>query len=170
MASICVPCLYLVIVGLIILASNFSRKFTKLLGNNPVSVLATLILLSYTKILCNLIAALYITYLEYPTCNRGVWLYDANIDYLSIKHIPLFVLTILVFLFLFVPYTILLLFGQWLQAISHLWLFAWVNSARLKYGFIPCPLQGKTPLLAWTAACGLLYSSSSLRPQSSARP
>ena len=121
-----------VIVGLIILASHFSRRFTKLLGNNPVSVLATLILLSNTKILRNLIAALYVTYLEYPTYNRGVWLYDANIDYLSIKHIPLFVLAVLVFLFLFVPYTLLLLFGQWLQAISHLRLFAWVNSARLK--------------------------------------
>jgi len=56
-----------VIVGLIILASHFSRRFTKLLGNNPVSVLATLILLSYTKILRNLIAAIYVTYLEYPT-------------------------------------------------------------------------------------------------------
>ena len=30
------------------------------------------------------------------------------------------------------PYTLLLLFGQWLQAISHLKLFSWVNSARLK--------------------------------------
>jgi len=79
-----------------------------------------------------LIAAIYIAYLEYPTYNRGVWLYDANIDYLSIEHIPLFLLAILVFLFLFVPYTLLLLFGQWLQAISHLKIFAWVNSARLK--------------------------------------
>jgi len=122
-----------VIVGLIILASHISYRFTKLLGNNPVSVLATLILLSYTKILRNLIAAIYVTYLEYPTYNRGVWLYDANIDYLSIKHIPLFALVILVFLFLFVPYTLLLLFGQWLQAISHLRLFVWVNSARLKF-------------------------------------
>ena len=122
-----------VVVGLIILASHFSHRFAKLLGNNPVSILATLILLSYTKILRNLIAALYVTYLEYPTYNRGVWLYDANIDYLSIKHIPLFVLAVLVFLFLFVPYTLLLLFGQWLQAISHLRIFAWVNSARLKF-------------------------------------
>ena len=122
-----------VIVGLIILASHFSRRFTKLLGNNPVSVLATLILLSYAKILRNLIAALYVTYLEYPTYNRGVWLYDANIDYLRTKHIPLFVLAVLVFLFLFVPYTLLLLFGQWLQATSHLRLFAWVKSARLKF-------------------------------------
>ena len=37
-----------------------------------------------------------------------------------------------VFLFLFLPYTLLLLFGQWLQAISHLRLFSWVTSARLK--------------------------------------
>ena len=73
------------IVGLIILVSHFSHRFTKLLGNNPVSVLATLILLSYTKILRNLIAAIYVTYLEYPTYNRGVWLYDANIDFLSIN-------------------------------------------------------------------------------------
>ena len=121
-----------VLVGLIILVSHFSHKFARLLGNNPVSILATLILLSYTKILRTLITALYITYLEYPTYNRSVWLYDANIDYLSGKHIPLFLLAVLVFLFLFLPYTLLLLFGQWLQTISHLRLFSWVNSARLK--------------------------------------
>ena len=120
------------LVGLMILVSNFSRRFAKLLGNNPVSVLATLILLSYTKILRTLITAFYVTYLEYPTYNRSVWLYDANIDYLSGKHIPLFVTAMLVFIFLFLPYTLLLLFGQWLQAISHLRLFSWVNSSRLK--------------------------------------
>ena len=111
------------LVGLMILVSHFSHRFANLLGNNPVSVLATLVLLSYT---------FYITYLEYPTYSRGVWLYDANIDYLSGKHIPLFLVAVLVFLFLFLPYTLLLLFGQWLQAISHLKLFSWVNSARLK--------------------------------------
>ena len=121
-----------VIVGIMIFASNFSRRFAKLLGNNPVSVLATIILLSYTKILRTLITVIYITYLEYPAYNRGVWLYDANIDYLSGKHIPLFLVAVLVFLFLFLPYTLLLLFGQWLQTISHLRLFSWVNSARLK--------------------------------------
>ena len=120
------------LVGLIILVSHFSRRFAKLLGNNPVSVLATLILLSYAKILRTLITVFYFTYLEYPTYNRGVWLYDANIDYLSGKHIPLFIVAVLVFIVLFLPYTLLLLFGQWLQAISHLRLFSWVNSARLK--------------------------------------
>ena len=121
-----------VLVGLMILVSHFSQRFARLLGNNPVSVLVTLILLSYTKILRTLITVFYITYLEYPTYNRSVWLHDANIDYLVGKHIPLFIVAVLVFLFLFLPYTLLLLFSAWLQAISHLRLFSWVNSARLK--------------------------------------
>ena len=126
------PAYIWVIVGLVIAISHFSRRFSNLLGNNPVSVLATLILLSYTKLLRTLITVMYVTYLEYPTYNRRVWLYDANIDYLSAKHVPLFLVAMLVFLLLFLPYTLLLLFGQWLQAISHLRLFSWVNSARLK--------------------------------------
>ena len=70
-----------VMVGLRIGFSCYSQRFANLLGNNPVSVLATLILLSYTKILCTLIAVISITYLEYPYYNRSVWLYDPNIDY-----------------------------------------------------------------------------------------
>ena len=127
MATVCVPH----VSGLVILVSHFSQRFANLLGSNPVSVLATLILLSYTKILRTFITAVYITYLEYPgNYNRMVWLHDANIEYLVGKHIPLFLVAVLVFLFLFLPYTLLLLFGQWLQAISHLRLFSWVN--RLK--------------------------------------
>jgi len=120
-----------VIVGVLILVSHFSYKFAKLLGNNPVSVLATLILLSYAKILRTIIAAINITYLEYeyPTYSKGVWLYDANINYLSGKHIPLFIVA-MCFLFLFLPYTLLLLFGQWLLAVSHLKLFTWVNKLK----------------------------------------
>ena len=61
-----------------------------------------------------------------------MWLHDANIEYLVGKHIPLFLVAVLVFLFLFLPYTILLLLAQWLQSISHLRLFSWTNSAWLK--------------------------------------
>ena len=152
-----------VLVGLIILISHFSQRFAKLLGNNPVSILATLILLSYAKILRTFITAVSFTDLEYHNTsstdleyhntsfthleyhntsfthleyqeqhNTRVWLYDANIDYLEGKHIPLFLVAVAVFLFLFLPYTLLLLFGQWLQAISHLKVFSWVNSTRLK--------------------------------------
>ena len=119
-----------VIVGLVIVVSNYSRRFADLLGNNPVPILATLILLSYAKILRTLVAAINFTYLEYPDEQIKVWLHDANIDYLVGQHIPLFIVAMLVFLFLFLPYTLLLVFGQWLQAISHLRLFSWIN--RLK--------------------------------------
>ena len=121
------------LVGLMIFISHYSQRFASLLGNNPVSVLATLILLSYTKVLRTLIAVNSFTHVDYPDDHiRRVWLHDANIDYLTGKYIPLFLVAMLVFLFLFLPYTLLLLFGQWLQAISHLRLFSWVNSARLK--------------------------------------
>ena len=120
------------LVGLMVFVSNFSCRFVNLLGNNPVSVLATLILLSYTKILHTLVTAVNLTYLEYPSNNREVWLYDASIDYLQGKHIPLFIAAMLVFFILFLPYTLLLLSFPWLQAVSHLRLFSWVNSTRLK--------------------------------------
>ena len=121
------------LVGLMILVSHFSQKFANRLGNNPVSVLATLILLSYTKVLRTLIAVSSFADLDYPNNTiRRVWLHDANIDNLLGKHIPLFIMALFFFLFLFIPYTCLLIFGQWLQAISHLKLFSWVTSARLK--------------------------------------
>jgi len=122
-----------VLVGLVILISNFSWRFANLLGNNPVSVLATLILLSYAKVFRTFITAVSFIDLHYQYhYNKRVWLYDANVEYLVGKHIPLFLVAVLVVLFFFLPYTLLLLFGQWLQAISHLRLFSWVNSARLK--------------------------------------
>ena len=118
MAAICVPCVSLAaIVGLMIHVSHLSQRFANLLGSNPVSVMATPILLSYTKVIRALIATVYFTNLEYPTYNRSVWLHDANIDYIVGKHIPLFLVAMLVFLFLFLPYTLLLLCSQWLQAI-----------------------------------------------------
>ena len=117
------------LVGLVILISHYSKKFACLLGNNPVSVLATLILLSYAKVLRTLIAAVYIIHLEYPKDEKVVWFYDAT-DYLSSEHIILILVAMFIFIFLFLPYTLLLLFGQWLQTISHLRFFSWVN--RLK--------------------------------------
>ena len=116
-----------VLVGCMILISHLSPKFADMLGSNPVPVLATLIFLSYANILRTLITAVSFTYLEYPNI---VWMYDANIEYASKERIPLLLVVLLVFFFLFLPYTLLLLFGQWLQAISHLRLFSWVN--RLK--------------------------------------
>ena len=120
------------VIGLIILLSNFSQRIAKVFGTNPVVVLATLFLLSYTKILRTIITAVSLTFLEYPDQNKAVWLHDANIGYLKGKHIPLFLAAVFMFLTFFLPYTIVLLLGQCFQARSHMWLFSWANSSRLK--------------------------------------
>ena len=112
-------------VGLIVLVRHFSHRFANLLVSNQASILATLILLSYAKILRILITVFDATNLEYPTYKQMVWLYDANVDYLVGKHILLLLVAAFIFLFLFLPYSFLLLFGQWLQVIL-------VSNARLK--------------------------------------
>ena len=123
------PAYILVLVGFIILISHYSQWFANLLGSNPVSVLATLILLSYAKVIRTVIAAVPFTDILYQDYYRRAWLYDANVDYITGKHFALFLVAVIFFLFFFLS-TLLLLFGQWLQAISHLRFFSWVN--RLK--------------------------------------
>ena len=117
------------LIGLMIVLSRFSTKIAGVLGRNPVAALATLFLLSYSKILRTIIVALSFTILEYPgDTHRAVWLYDGNISYFqSVSHIMLGTVAIIVLLLLFLPYTLLLLVGHWLQACSDRWMFSWLN-------------------------------------------
>ena len=121
------------LVGLIIIVSDYSSTIAKLFGSNPVAVLATLFLLSYAKLLRTIIAALFFTFLDYPNeVQVAVWLHDGNIKYLHGKHIVLFLVASLTLLLLFLPYTLLLTVGQWLQAKSNHRLFYWINKPRIK--------------------------------------
>ena len=119
-----------VIVGFLVYISGRSVTVTKLLGSSPVPVLATLFLLSYAKVLRTIIAALSLTVLHYPHKNVVVWIHDANVS--LAKYIPLALAALLFLLFLFIPYTLLLLLGQWLQSKSHLRLLSWVRNPKLK--------------------------------------
>ena len=107
-----------VLVGFLVYISDHSVSVTKLLGSSPVPVLATLFLLSYAKVLRTIIAALTLTVLHYPHKNAMVWIHDANVP--LVKYVPLALVALLFLLFLFLPYTLLLLLGQWLQTKSHL--------------------------------------------------
>ena len=71
------PAYLWLLVGLMILVSLFSPKFAKLLGKNPASVLATLILLSYPKILKTVITAAKYIHLLYRdfSCAQKVVLF-----------------------------------------------------------------------------------------------
>ena len=121
------------LVGIIILISHYSSKVATILGTNPIAVLATLFLLSYSKLLQTIIAALSYTILEYPNnSNIAVWLYDGNVRYLNNKHIPLFIGALVCLLVLFLPYTLFLIFGQWLRSKSgQCRIFFWVNDYRV---------------------------------------
>ena len=119
------------LVGVIIFISHFSRKITTLLGSNPIAVLATLFLLSYAKILRTIIAVLSFTRLEYPNgVNISVWSNDGNMKYFNGKHTPLFIVALLSLVLLFLPFTLLLFLGQWLQMLQAKteWrILSWIN-------------------------------------------
>ena len=126
-----------IIVTVIIISSHYSTWAAKLSGKNSVQVLATLFLLSYAKLLRIIIAAFSFTELKtYHSENmnsfsvENVWLYDGNIQYLMGKHIPLFLLALVILVALYVPYTLILTFIQCLQQQSGNRVLFWVR--RLK--------------------------------------
>ena len=115
----------------IIIISHYSIRISTILSNSTIEVLATLILLSYSKLLRTFIAVLSYTHLEYPNnLQIAVWYHDGNIRYLSSKHMPLFIAAVVCLVFLFLPYTVFLLFGQWLRK-SGWRIFSWVNDYRV---------------------------------------
>ena len=121
------------LVGIIILISHYSSKVATILGTNPIAVLATLFLLSYSKLLRAVITALSYTLLGYSNnSNVAVWLYDGNIGYLSNKHTPLFIGALVCLVVLFLPYTLFLIFSQWLRSNSgQCRILFWVNHYRV---------------------------------------
>lgn len=115
------PCYLLLLVITIIVVCHYSIRASKLFGSNPVSVLATVILLSYTKILRNILAAFSFATLEYPDNEQvTVWLYDGNLLYIQGKHAALFAVALFVLVFFFIPYTLILLFAQILRRNSYI--------------------------------------------------
>ena len=90
------PLYVLALVGVMIIASKHSTRVTRLLGTNAVSVLATLVLLSYTKILRILITVFSFTTLTgSQDYHSVVWLADGNIKYFEPKHAILFLVALL---------------------------------------------------------------------------
>ena len=101
-----------------------------IIKHNAVKVLATLILLSYARLLSAVSEALQISYVHLENGNsERRWLIDGNIKYFQGKHIPLATFAILFSVLLF-PFALCLCFLQCLQKGSHYSLFSWVN--RLK--------------------------------------
>ena len=114
------------LVGAIILVSRYSYTAVKVFGRNNIAVLATIFLLSYSKILTTIITALNLTQVLQGSANAtsdklepyNVWTHDGNIEYLKGKHVPLFAVALVLLVFLFLPYTLLLMLGQCIRSMS----------------------------------------------------
>ena len=120
---------------LIVIASRYSRRLSRLTASNIVPVLATLLLLSYAKLLTTSAEAAAFTKLEIINGKKNashleVWMLDGNILYLKNKHLPLFLMSFLMTVLYIIPFTLLLLFGPLLQARSDYRLLSWINKLK----------------------------------------
>ena len=132
--------------GAIILACRYSHFVTKLFGNNAVHVLATIFLLSYNKLLRVIITVYTVTIIKVQREtkeieNKYVWAYDGNIPYLGSKHAILFAVSTAVFLALWLPFTVLVLLGHWLQRYNHLKGLRWLGKLRPLFDAYHGPLN-----------------------------
>ena len=106
-----------ILVITIILGCRYSSRLCHLCGRNAVPVLATLILMSYTKISRTVTNALMINTIQCGMHKWNVWNVDGNIGYFSNRHILLFTASLL-FLIAGLVYTGLVFCSQWLQRYS----------------------------------------------------
>ena len=102
------------IAGLIILVAKYSDRVARVMGNNSVPVLSTLFLLSYAKLSFIILKIVSYRMVYTSAGSRVVWAVDGNIEYLRGIHIPLFVVGVAALLLVWLPYTLLILLGQWL--------------------------------------------------------
>lgn len=117
------------IAGLLIWLSRKYSYMTRLMKNNGTKVLATLILLSYTKIGRAVMTSLSGTPLSTLDHPYTVWYFDGTVPYFSGRHVLLF-LTAVVFGIILLPFTIILLLIKHLPRFSSVWIFSWVNKLK----------------------------------------
>ena len=126
------PIYIISLVVMVIIFSEYSPRFAGLIGKkDPVSTLATLILLSYAKLLSITTTALSSAVLHYPDGKQEtVWLPDGNVKYFQGKHVPL-ALTAMLIIMVGVPYTILLFLWQWIVCAPRWKVFKWTRNTKL---------------------------------------
>ena len=108
--------LYVCLLALLLVALPrwFPRhlRLTRFLSSNSTSVLATVFILTYTKILRNIVNSLRATRVEVNQQSQLVWALDGNYEYLGNPHVFLFAAAILLIVILWLPYTLTLLLGH----------------------------------------------------------
>ena len=126
----------------IIVLSHYSVRASRLFGNNSVHVLATLILLSYSKMLRAVISAFSVAKIQFLDGSKMlVWESDGNLRYLTGEHIPLFAIALAVLVLLLFPFTLILFSIQWLQRGTHFRVLRWVTKLMPFFDAFTGPLK-----------------------------
>ena len=134
--------------GLFLIGLRFSSKLSKLFGDRSVPTLATLLFLSYTKLLRTIISSLGLARLTESSINSSssdisVWSVDGNIKYNDTKHIFLILAALVCLTFLWLPYTLLLLLMQCLRKSSNSRLSRWITRYKPVFDAYYAPLNDK---------------------------
>ncbi|XP_064397140.1 uncharacterized protein LOC135344016 isoform X2 [Halichondria panicea] len=106
-----------ILAGLIVVLCRYSVRVSKFFSaSDPVAVLATIILLSFTSLAQNIIIIFYYSAIKNPGNMRtAVWRYDGNVEYASEHHLTLIIIASVFLLLLLTPYTLVLFSAQVLQ-------------------------------------------------------
>ena len=135
------------IAGVIIIVCRYSSRLTNLIGDRAVPLLATLFLLSYTKLLRTVTTIIEFGVLDlihYPDESMKiiVWYSDGSLPYCQHPHIYLFIAA-MVTLFICLSFTLFLFLIQCWRRISHLRLLRWINKFTPFYDAYFAPLKDK---------------------------
>ena len=128
------PAYIIFLVVVIIFFSSRSSKFSNLIGKrNPVATLATLILLSYTKLLQTVITSFSFVNLKYPNGTTNLlWLPNANIAFANHKlELTILIILAIIILLIGMLYTVLIFSWQWLLHCPRSKLFKWTRNQKL---------------------------------------
>jgi predicted outer membrane repeat protein len=128
------PAYMIFLVIMIILLSRLSSRFSNLIGKrNPVATLATLILLSYTKLLQTVITTFSFVKIKYPNGTTDLlWLPNANMAYADHKlKLTILIILAVVILIFGMLYTVLIFSWQWLLHCPRSKLFKWTRNQKL---------------------------------------
>ena len=121
-----------VLILIIVFASRYSTIVAKITTSNTVPVLATLLLLSYAKLLkisIKVFSSVRLFSLDGKLVEI-VWKQDGNIPYLGQHHILLFLMSLLMVILYIVPFTLLVLLGPLMRAKSHYRIFRWIHKIK----------------------------------------
>lgn len=136
--------------GLFFIGLRFSEKLCTLVGDRSVPTLATLLFLSHSNLLRTIIQAVAMTQIDVLSNGNStsadhliVWAFDGSISYGSPWHGILLLVALLCFCLLWLPYTVLLLYMQWLRKLPNSRLSRWITRYKPFFDTYYAPLKEK---------------------------